>query len=249
MSGDMKVVSFFMTKGGTGKTSFNIMFASYLTYVLGRRVLVLDVDFPEYNLYFYREREIDECRMNGKELPENMYPIEQVENSSEEHIRNVVNNLKLLDGAVDYVIVDFPGSFTSSDAICRFVEEEALDFVVMPTEADNIVMYSAKALAKVFKETGVRCMVFLNRVDLREPERKYANTVEWFNMEGIHLSESRVKKAAAFTKDRKDNGFMRSSLCFPMKKMLRENPGVVDLFDEVVRYVEMDEQDSLESER
>ena len=42
---------------------------------------------------------------------------------------------------------------------------------------------------------------------------------------------------------------MRSSLCFPMKKMLRENPGVVDLFDEVVRYVEMDEQDSLESER
>ena len=68
-------------------------------------------------------------------------------------------------------------------------------------------------------------------------------------MEGIHLSESRVKKAAAFTKDRKDNGFMRSSLCFPMKKMQRENPGVVDLFDEVVRYVEMDEQDSLESER
>ena len=42
---------------------------------------------------------------------------------------------------------------------------------------------------------------------------------------------------------------MRSSLCFPMKKMLRENPGVVGLFDEVVRYVEMDEQDSLEPER
>ena len=146
----MKVVSFFMTKGGTGKTSFNIMFASYLTYVLGRRVLVLDVDFPEYNLYFYREREIDECRMSGKELPENMYPIEQVENSSEEHIRNVVNNLKLLEGTVDYVIVDFPGSFTSSDAICRFVEEEALDFVVLPTEADNIVMCSAKYGHKAF---------------------------------------------------------------------------------------------------
>ena len=45
----MKVVTFFMSKGGTGKTSFNIMFASYLTYMLGRRVLVLDVDFPEYN--------------------------------------------------------------------------------------------------------------------------------------------------------------------------------------------------------
>ena len=57
----MKVVTFFMSKGGTGKTSFNIMFASYLTYILGRRVLVLDVDFPEYNLYFYREREKDDC--------------------------------------------------------------------------------------------------------------------------------------------------------------------------------------------
>ena len=35
----MKVVTFFMSKGGTGKTSFNIMFASYLTYILGRKVL------------------------------------------------------------------------------------------------------------------------------------------------------------------------------------------------------------------
>lgn len=122
----MKVVTFFMSKGGTGKTSFNIMFASYLTYILGRRVLVLDVDFPEYNLYFYREREKDDYLSKDKELPENIYPIEQVQNVSENHIRNVVSNLKRLDGAVDYVIVDFPGSFTSSDAICRFIEEEAI---------------------------------------------------------------------------------------------------------------------------
>ena len=245
----MKVVSFFMTKGGTGKTSFNIMFASYLTYVLGRKVLVLDVDYPEYNLYFYREREIEEYLSKGRALPENIYPIEQVENSSEEHMRKVVNNLKLLDGTVDYVIVDFPGSFTSGDAICRFVEDEALDLVVLPTETDNMVMCSAKALVKVFMETGVRCMGFLNRVDNRQQEKKYDNAVEWFDLEGIPFSRNRVKGAAALTKDAKESGFVRSSLSFSVNKMMRMNPGLVGLFEEVVRYVEMGEQTSFEPDR
>lgn len=245
----MKVVTFFMSKGGTGKTSFNIMFASYLTYILGRRVLVLDVDFPEYNLYFYREREKDDYLSKGKELPENIYPIEQVQNVSDSHMRNVVNNLKRLAGAVDYVIVDFPGSFTSSDAICRFIEEESLDLVVMPVEVDGMVMSSARSMAKVFKETGVKCMVFLNRVDYRQNESRYVHAGEWFDSEGVTFSRNRVKGAAGLTKDMKDNGFVRSSLCFPMKKIMRENPGVVGLFEEVMRYVEMGEQDSFEPDR
>ena len=160
-----------------------------------------------------------------------------------------MNNLKRLDGAVDYVIVDFPGSFTSCDAICRFIEEESLDLVVMPVEVDGMVMSSARSMAKVFKETGVKCMVFLNRVDYRQNESRYANVGEWFDSEGVTFSRNRVKGAAGLTKDMKDNGFVRSSLCFPMKKIMRENPGVVGLFEEVVRYVEMGEQDSFEPDR
>lgn len=44
----MFVLSFFSAKGGTGKTTFNMLMASYLKYSLGRRVLLLDADPPEY---------------------------------------------------------------------------------------------------------------------------------------------------------------------------------------------------------
>ena len=37
----MQVISFFSAKGGTGKTTFNMLFASYLKYVLGKRVIAL----------------------------------------------------------------------------------------------------------------------------------------------------------------------------------------------------------------
>ena len=53
----MFVLSFFSAKGGTGKTTFNMSMASYLQYVMGRRVLLLDADPPEHSLYNSRERE------------------------------------------------------------------------------------------------------------------------------------------------------------------------------------------------
>ena len=42
----MKSVSFFSSKGGVGKSIHTIMFASYLSYVKGKKVLVADLDHP-----------------------------------------------------------------------------------------------------------------------------------------------------------------------------------------------------------
>lgn len=52
----MKVISFFSAKGGTGKTTFNVLLASYIKYRLDKRVMVLDFDYPEYNLSYMRRR-------------------------------------------------------------------------------------------------------------------------------------------------------------------------------------------------
>ena len=46
----MKVISFFSAEGGTGKTTFNVLLASYIKYRLGKLVMVLDFDYPEFNL-------------------------------------------------------------------------------------------------------------------------------------------------------------------------------------------------------
>ena len=76
----MRIVSFFSAKGGTGKTTFNLLFASYLRYRLGLRVLFLDFDGPEFNAYFVRQREL-ECFDGDRE---GLYPIESVEGCRDE---------------------------------------------------------------------------------------------------------------------------------------------------------------------
>ena len=71
----MRIVSFYSAKCGTGKTTFNLLFASYLRYRLGLRVLFLDFDGPEFNAYFVRQRELEHFKGDTEEL----YPIESVD--------------------------------------------------------------------------------------------------------------------------------------------------------------------------
>ena len=75
----MKVISFFSAKGGTGKTTFNVLLASYIKYRLGKRVMVLDFDFPEFNLAHMRERDLLYLEREGIPFKEeDFYPIERV---------------------------------------------------------------------------------------------------------------------------------------------------------------------------
>ncbi|MBQ8854808.1 MAG: heavy metal-binding domain-containing protein, partial [Bacteroidales bacterium] len=47
-------------RGGSGKTVLSAAFASYVSYILGKRAMVLDFDGPEYNLYNMRLRELED---------------------------------------------------------------------------------------------------------------------------------------------------------------------------------------------
>ena len=60
---DPKFVAFSTQKGGAGKTTLTVLAASYLYYVRGLKVLVVDCDFPQYSIEDMRERdkELIEC--------------------------------------------------------------------------------------------------------------------------------------------------------------------------------------------
>ena len=106
----MIVVSFFSAKGGTGKTTFNMSMASFLKYHLGKAVIMLDADTPEYNLYNSRVRELDYKRANGGIDESALYPVWKVLDVTPEGIENLAGKLDALRGSVDYVLIDFPGS-------------------------------------------------------------------------------------------------------------------------------------------
>ncbi|MEF9986696.1 MAG: ParA family protein, partial [Bacteroidales bacterium] len=52
------ITTFFSEKGGSGKTTFNILLASYLAYIEGKNVLYIDTDSPNFHAEGVRLREI-----------------------------------------------------------------------------------------------------------------------------------------------------------------------------------------------
>ena len=50
-------VAFSTQKGGAGKTTLTVLVASYLHYVKGYNVAVIDCDFPQYSIHDMRQRD------------------------------------------------------------------------------------------------------------------------------------------------------------------------------------------------
>ena len=51
-------VAFSTQKGGAGKTTLTVLIASYLYYMKGYSIAVVDCDYPQYSIVRMRERDI-----------------------------------------------------------------------------------------------------------------------------------------------------------------------------------------------
>lgn len=235
----MRIVSFYSAKGGTGKTTFNLLFASYLRYRLGLRVLFLDFDGPEFNAYFVRQRELEHFKGDMEEL----YPIESVDCEGfrgKPGMTEFAKKLRGLESQLDYIVLDFAGSFSAEDAVCQLSLAGAIDLIVIPTELDSITIASSKALSSTFAESSQKSMLFFNRVHGKESDELYAKLFAWFDENHLYMSHNRVRNSLAMRRDAESGGdnYMRSSVCFPSRKITRGNPDIISLFDEVIEYVQ-----------
>ena len=52
-------IAFSTQKGGVGKTAFTVLMASYLHYVKGLEIAVIDCDFPQHSIVVMRERDME----------------------------------------------------------------------------------------------------------------------------------------------------------------------------------------------
>ena len=55
---ETKYVAISTQKGGAGKTTLTVLVASYLHYVKGYNVAVVDCDFPQYSVHDMRKRDL-----------------------------------------------------------------------------------------------------------------------------------------------------------------------------------------------
>ena len=229
----MKTISFFSVKGGTGKTTFNLLLASWLKYQKGVRVAVLDLDGPEFNLYVTRERELLYLKDKGVELPEDwLYPVYTY--PEETTIGELRRKIRELEQKTDYLIVDFGGSFKINDLVNQFVQEGLLDLVLIPAELDGMIIASARSLAEVLQAMGQDNLMFFNKVHGKEDPQLYEDFALWFGETGLQVSPYRVKNTIKLHRDC-DNGtnFLRSTVGFPQKEMQAVNPTLLKLFEQI----------------
>lgn len=235
----MQVISFFSAKGGTGKTTFNMLFASYLKYVLGKRVIALDFDAPENNFASTRDREVDSLLEKDPEADvKSFYPVRQIKSTSQAGIRKAIQELRELDGKYDYVIVDAPGSMSEAEATSLLLVADVLDLAVIPTDVDGMSIASSYSLGCACQTQGLPFFIFYNRVVWQEKKDLYEAFTQFFEEGGMTVSAHRIRSTVKLRRDSDSAAsYLRSSIRFPEKEIRACVPELIDLFEEVLANV------------
>lgn len=176
----MKTITFFSEKGGVGKSSTSIMFASFLKYKYGVKVGLADFN---NRITGYRNSEINNRNRIIRMRPElNLQPYDEKSawpivaikfQEVNEYKRNgsqmpFVNWFEdeITKGRLagnDVVICDFPGSLSGGEFL-QLNSVRDLSLTVIPTERDEMTLQSTIKLHNAIKDYN-HC-VFINKAQL-----------------------------------------------------------------------------------
>ena len=185
------VIVFGNQKGGVGKTTLCTLFANYLASI-GKRTLVIDCDNQQT---ISEKRKADERKYTDAKFPYNVQPFNI---ANEEHVQNLMRNLKEMDGVV---LIDAPGNLAQQGLIPIFSQA---DYVVCPFQYESTSVNSTATfilfLAKLKEKfPGMRTETFfvVNRHDKRYGKKAelalWAKTDERLSQYGIVTPKIEVK--------------------------------------------------------
>ena len=110
-------IAFATQKGGIGKTSVTVLVASYLHYVKGYNVAIVDCDYPQNSIVDMREREVRLIDENlslktlacdhFRQLKKKAYPV--IASNPSEALDDAERMMKEEEVRPDIVFFDFAG--------------------------------------------------------------------------------------------------------------------------------------------
>ena len=152
----MKCFSIYNEKGGTGKTTLTVMFASYLAYEKDARVLVVDLENPTWRIMAHRNKDIALLKKSDSALSrwfvehdldfsaELFYSIitdgEEINHYNDRNLQILFDrfrNMYLKSGEYDYVLVDFPGGYSDDIPVSMLSASGILEHVFVPVNLDE----------------------------------------------------------------------------------------------------------------
>lgn len=157
---ETKIISCTGEKGGCGKTTLNIILATNLFHLYGKKVVLIDMDNPQYSVYKKRKRDLSQIGDMGT----NAFPVER------STIHTLEPLIKKYYGTMDFIIIDFPGNL--NEEMVRgllYVEHIFIPFFLDELEIDSTAVFY-KTLRKNFLGNDNRVLrsvnLFFNRYEL-----------------------------------------------------------------------------------
>jgi cellulose biosynthesis protein BcsQ len=240
-------VAFSTQKGGAGKTTLTVLAASYLHYVKGYNVAVIDCDFPQHSIFQMRERdftmvETDEyykglafeqfSRLGNKKA----YPV--IESSTKEAIADA--EYLIPQGDFDFIFFDLPGTLNNEDLIHALAK---MDYIIAPIAADRVVMESTLDYMITVRDdimgsgqSDIKGTYLLwNLVDGREKSELYEVYEDIIKELGFTALKTFVPDSKRFRREQSVNhkAIFRSTL-FPADKTLVKGSNIDVLVDELL---------------
>lgn len=180
-----KYVAFSTQKGGAGKTTLTVLVASYLHYVKGYDVAVIDCDYPQHSISEMRER--DFTMIEGDEYYKGMlfeqftrlgekkaYPV--IESDTKEALNDAEKLVQ--EDQYDFIFFDLPGTLNNEGLVLSLA---SMDYLIAPIAADRLVLESTLNYLIAVRDnivstgkTNIKGMYLLwNLVDGREKSDLY----------------------------------------------------------------------------
>lgn len=245
-------VAFSTQKGGVGKTVFTVLVSSYLHYLKGYKVGVIDCDYPQHSILGMRGREekfIEEdnyyksMAYNQFVLKENMraYPIEPA--TGELAIQTATAMIEESTQELDFIFFDLPGTL-NSEGIIKTLSQ--MDYIFSPVSADRFVLESTLEFTSLLNETILSLgkgnlkglYLFWTLVDRRERSNLYEAYQGVIDELGLQLLKSYIPEKKCFRHEMESTHkpIFRSSF-FAADNKLIKNSQLDQLVDELLTII------------
>lgn len=243
-----KFVAFSTQKGGAGKTTLTVLMASYLHYVKGVSVGVVDCDFPQYSIDEMRRRDFKNIEENKQlcrqaydqfsRIKKKAYPV--VMSRPEDAVETAKKMLEM-ENPPEVVFFDLPGTL-NNEGVLKTVA--AMDYIFCPAIADRVVMQSSMVFAKAVNDhlittgkSNIKGLYFVwNMVDGREKTNLYDVYDNVMSELGLTALKTVIPDSKRFRREgeKEENRPLFRSTLFPPDKTLIRGSNIRELADEML---------------
>ncbi len=241
-------VAFSTQKGGAGKTTLTVLVASYLYYVKGYKVAVVDCDFPQFSIKDMRERDLIRVEQHShyqalafeqfRRLKCKAYTILS---SRPEQAIGTANTLLESESEYDFIFFDLPGTINNAGVISTIA---SMDYIFCPISADRVVIESSTQFATMVNDllltTGkakIKGLYLLwNMVDRREKTELYNIFEKVAGEMGLSVLSTTVPDSKKYRREAAETAgkpLFRSTL-FPPDKALIKGSNLDELISEIL---------------